>query len=97
MAAARTCGCTARSAAVADWSGIPGFILSRMFIQGISSLNAMLGRICGSVLIGKIMSNGRPTSTPRKPGGVTPTIVTGMRSTITVAPTLPTAPRADTS
>ncbi len=38
------------------------------------------------------MSNPRPTSTPKNPGGVTPTIVNGTRSTTSGVPTTFAAP-----
>ena len=41
---ARICGCTARSAAVAAASDMPGFSRSMMFSQVMLSSNAMLGQ-----------------------------------------------------
>ncbi len=83
---ARTCCCTARSAVVLEAIDRPGFMRTMMFSQAMSSSNAMLGSTIGSVRIGMMTSNGRPTSMPRNAGGVTPTIVIGCRSNVTLAP-----------
>jgi len=42
----------------------------------------LLPRTSVSALIGTATSNERPTSGPKKPGGVTPTIVNGTRSIV---------------
>ena len=49
-------------------------------------------RMSGSVPIGMATSNVRPTSTPKNPGGVTPTIVNGTRSTVSDRPMTSAAP-----
>jgi hypothetical protein len=45
-----------------------------------------------SVPIGMATSNVRPTSTPKNCGGVTPMIVNGTRSTVSVRPIASAAP-----
>ena len=77
---ARTCGCTARSAAVADSSDMPGFTRSMMFSHDALSSSSTSARI------GRIRSKARPTSMPRNPGGVTPTIGTAERPSVMGAP-----------
>ena len=51
-----------------------------------------LPRMSGSVPIGIATSNVRPTSTPKKSGGATPTIVNGTRSTVSDRPIASAAP-----
>ena len=51
-----------------------------------------LPRMSGSVPSGIATSNVRPTSTPKKSGGVTPTIVNGTRSTVSDRPIASAAP-----
>ena len=83
---ARICGCTARSAAVAASIVWPGFIRNITVSHVIWSVSGVAGCTRGCTLIGTAMSNPLPTTGPKKSAGATPTMVAGVRSTITCAP-----------
>jgi len=90
----RTAGWMARNRAVALAAVSPGRSRAIMFIhQSVRSSRRLRSRMTsGSAPSGSATSKERPTSGPRKPRGVTPTMVNGTRSTRIVRPTTSGAP-----
>jgi len=69
----------------------PGFNRASVCTQvrltiGISSRFSKAGMTVGCIMIGRNMSGDEPTSTPKKPGGVTPMIVNGAPERVIVLP-----------
>jgi hypothetical protein len=87
-------GCTPRSAASASCTGCPGFSRTIDCSHQVERRSRLLSlpRMSGSVPSGMATSNWRPTSVPKKSGGVTPTIVKGTRSTVIDLPMTFAAP-----
>ena len=94
-AAARICGCTPRSSAVAESIDCPDLgrssTVSSIAARSVK-MRVFLPRMTRSPLSGIATSNERPTSVPKNPGAVTPTIGTGTRSTVSDVPTAFAAP-----
>ncbi len=92
--ASRIPGCTARSAALACVSVVPAgsraMMSSHQVVRRGSALSAPDST--GSAAKGMTTSDTRPTSGPLKDGGITPTMVKGWRSSVSVAPRALSAP-----
>ena len=70
-------------------------VVSMMAILSLAlgiGANTAIFSILDSLLIGMATSNVRPTSTPKNCGGVTPMIVNGTCSTVSVRPIASAAP-----
>ena len=93
-AAVRIPGCSVTSAALACSRLTPGFRRPMISSHHIRRTSRPLStpRRMGSAAKGIITSFRRPTSGPEKPGGITPTMVKGWRSSVSVAPIALSAP-----
>ena len=94
MVAARICGCTPRSAAIACEGVCPGLRLTIMLShEELTDANWLSSpRISGSAANGSMTSVIRPTSIPKNPGGSTPTMVNTLRCSVIWRPITSSAP-----
>ena len=92
--ASRIPGCSVCIRAVAASMDCPGFRRTNTWSHHDvrRSRRDSLPRMSGSTPSGITTSNDRPGASPKNPGGVTPTIVSGTRSSVSVRPIASGAP-----